>query len=97
MDICSFYGADVRTELGEVGSPAHISDPPTSEPATLHTPPILPPHLKQRIGNLPERATPHRVHQHFEHVLIVDHRLLQAEEHGAGLVLVPRLEAAQAL
>ena len=63
----------------------------------LHTPPILPPHLEQRIGDLPERGAAHRVHQHFEHVLIGDHRLLQAQEHGAGLVLVPRLEFAQAL
>ena len=68
----------------------------TCEAARLHTPPILPPDLEQRIRDLPERAAAHRIDEHFEHVLIVDHRLLQAEEHGAGLVLVPRLEVAQA-
>jgi hypothetical protein len=56
-----------------------------------------PPTSNNALVILPERAAAHRIHQHFEHVLIVDHRLLQAEEHGAGLVLVPRLELAQAL
>ena len=28
-----------------------------------HIPPILPPDRKQRIGNLPQRANPHRIHQ----------------------------------
>ena len=55
------------------------------------------PHVEQRIGDLPKRAAAHCVHQHFEHVLIGDHGLLQALEHRAGLVLVARLEVAQAL
>ena len=54
------------------------------------------PHFKQRIRDLPERSTAHRIYQHLEHVLICDHRLLLAREHRAGLVLVPRLEVAQA-
>jgi hypothetical protein len=34
------------------------------------------PHVEQRIRDLPEQATPHRIHHHFEHVLIGAHRLL---------------------
>ena len=34
----------------------------------LHTPPVLPPHLKQRMRDLPQRADPHRLHQHLEQI-----------------------------
>ena len=47
-----------------------------------HIAPVLAADLKQRIGDLPQRADPHRVHQHLEHVVVLNHRLLQAFEHG---------------
>jgi hypothetical protein len=34
----------------------------------LHTPPILPTHFKQRVGNLPERRDFHRLHQFSKHI-----------------------------
>ena len=54
------------------------------QPTTSHIAPILPADLKKRIGDLPERADPHRIHQHFEHIQVVHHRLLQPFEHGRG-------------
>ena len=48
----------------------------------LHTAPVLPTHFKQGIGDLAQRADPHRVHQHFKHVFVVDDSLLQSLEGG---------------
>ena len=51
----------------------------------LHAAPVLPADLEQRVGDLAERADAHRVHQHLEHVAVVDHRLLQALQHRPAL------------
>ena len=68
---------------------AHAGDAPS-----LHAPPVLPPHLEQRMRDLPQRADLHRVHQHLEDVLVVDHRLLEALQHRPALGLVPLVEVA---
>ena len=47
-----------------------------------HAAPILPAHLKKGVGDLAQAAAAHGLHQQLEHVLVVDHRLLQALEHG---------------
>src|SRR5690606_15680081 len=60
-----------------------------------HAAPVLAADFEQRIGYLPERAYPHRVHQHFEHVAVVDHRLLQLLQHGRRLLRMPSLEFRQ--
>ena len=44
---------------------------------SLHIAPVLPTHFKQRVGDLAQRAHAHRVHQHREHVAVVDHGLQQ--------------------
>ena len=49
--------------------------------ADLHIPSILPTHLEQRVRDLPKRADAHRVHQHFEHVFVIDHRALKSLQH----------------
>ena len=62
--------------------------------ASLHIPPILPTHFKQRIGNLPERAHTNCVHQHYKHVFVLDRRLLEALQRGAAEPEQPRWESA---
>src|SRR5687768_12402233 len=57
---------------------AFLFPAPTSP---LHVASILPAHLEQRMGDLPERADAHRVHQDLEHVGVGDHRLAQALQH----------------
>src|SRR5512142_165161 len=54
--------------------------PPTMSAALhqLHTPPILPSHLVQRLGDLTERAHAHGFHQLGEHVSVIDHHPLQS-------------------
>ena len=56
-----------------------------------HAAPVLPADFKQCAGDLPKRTNTHRVHQHLEHVVLVDRRLLQSLEHGRRLdrVLLP--------
>jgi len=44
------------------------------------------PHLKQRIGDLPERANPHCIHELVKHVAVLNHRLLQRDQHRGGCV-----------
>ena len=44
----------------------------------LHSAAVLPAYLVQGIGYLPERAMPHRAHDHFEDVAVPDHGLTQA-------------------
>jgi hypothetical protein len=56
-----------------------IPKEPKFIPYPLHIPPILPAHVKQRRGDLPERAATHRVHQHREQVFVVDGRLFQPD------------------
>ena len=46
-----------------------------------HAAAVLPADFKKGAGDLPERAHAHGIHQHFKHVPIVDHRLLQALQH----------------
>jgi hypothetical protein len=45
--------------------------------AFLHIASVLPTHLKQRIGDLAQRAHAHRVHQHFKNIFVVNDRLAQ--------------------
>ena len=45
----------------------------------------------------PSEQHPHRVHQHLEHVLVVDHRLLQALQHRRRFGGVALVELGQAL
>ena len=47
----------------------------------LHVASVLPTHLKQRIRDLTQRADAHRVHQHFEHIQVLDHGLLKFLQH----------------
>src|SRR5262245_23051760 len=63
----------------------------------LHASSVLSPDLEQRMRDLPERADPHRVHQHLEHVLILDHGLLKPLQHRPTLVFAPRVEVPQPL
>jgi serine/threonine-protein kinase HipA len=50
--------------------------------AQSHVAPVLAADLEQGVGDLAQRADPHRVHQHLEHVAVVHHGLLQALQHG---------------
>ena len=45
-----------------------------------HIAPILPADLEQGVGDLTQRAVAHGVHQHLKHIVIGQHRLLQALE-----------------
>ena len=45
--------------------------------AVLHAAPVLTTDLKEGIGDLTQRANPDRVHEFFEHVLVVDRRVAQ--------------------
>src|SRR5689334_9748382 len=65
--------------------------------APLHVAAVLPADLEERAGDLPERADPHGVHQHLEHVPVLDHRLAQPAELERRLRGVPRVELVQAL
>ena len=47
------------------------------------------------MGDLAERAAAHGVHQHLEDVAVVDHRLLQALQHGRRLVGMTGVEIGQ--
>ena len=64
-------------------------------PQALHIPAVLPADFKQRVGDLPQRANPDRVHQNFKHVEVFNHRLLQALEHGRRRFGVQRVEGGQ--
>lgn len=55
------------------------------------------PHVVERLGDLPQGADPHRVHELGEDVAAVQGHLLQALEGGGGLAGVLVLELAQAL
>ena len=46
--------------------------------------PALIGYFRARVGDLAERANAYRVHQHLEHVLVVDDCLLKALEHWAA-------------
>jgi hypothetical protein len=63
----------------------------------LHAAPVLTAHLKQGVGDLAQRADPHRVHQHLKHVGVVDHGLLEAGDHGGGFGRVTGVEVVQTL
>ena len=65
--------------------------------AYLHIAPVLPAHLKQGIGDLTQRTHANGVHQHFKHIPVVDHGLLQSGKHGRGLLGVALLEISQSL
>ena len=45
-----------------------------------HVPAVLSTRLEQRAGDLAQAAAAHRVHQHLEHVAVLDHRLLQPRQ-----------------
>jgi hypothetical protein len=62
-----------------------------------HAAPVLPAHLEQRVGDLPQRAAAHRVHQHREDVAVGDHGLLQALQHRRRLGAWRCVEVGQAL
>jgi hypothetical protein len=65
--------------------------------AVLDISSILPANLEQRIRNLPERTHAHRVHQHFEHVGVLDHRALKPLQYLRCLLLVALLKFLQPL
>ena len=58
---------------------------------------VLAAHLEEGVGDLPEGAAPHRLHQHLEDVLVADDRLAEAFEHRRGVFRMPRLERAKAI
>ena len=49
-------------------------------PNGVHAAAVLASHFEQGVGDLPQRADAHGIHQHVEHVLVVDDGLLQALE-----------------
>jgi hypothetical protein len=65
--------------------------------AVLHISSILPTHLEQRVRNLPERADAHGIHQHFEHIVVIDHRALKSLQHLRRLLGMALLEILQPL
>src|SRR6267143_2755754 len=57
---------------------------------------VLAADFEQGVGDLPERADPHRVHQHGEDVLIANHCLSQPFNQVRRLLRMSRLKIAQA-
>ena len=55
-----------------------------ARPNLLHIPPVLPPNLKHRIRKLPKRAILTSLHQHSEHVLILDLAQRAVRCHGVS-------------
>src|SRR6185436_15943668 len=76
---------------------SNAARPTRCRAAPLHAAPVLPSHLEQRVRNLPERAAPYRVHQHFEDVFVHHHRPAQPLQQRRRLSGIARLERAQPL
>ena len=62
--------------------------------ATLHIPPVLPAHFKQRIRNLSQRAVFHRFHQLGKQVAVGYGDLLELLDARRGLVGVALVQQA---
>src|SRR3569623_816595 len=61
----------------------------------LHVPAVLAADLEQGAGDLAQRANTHRIHQYFEDIAVVDHRLLQAVQHRRRVRGISDLELTQ--
>src|SRR5438067_3424328 len=100
--IAATRGSDLLTRLPSPrpvvpSSPVRVAIAESRCPmVTSHVAAVLPAHFEQRVGDLPERADAHGVHQHCEHVAIVDHGLLQALQHRRRPVRMPPVEVGQA-
>src|SRR2546426_7130380 len=60
----------------------------------LHVAAVLAADFEQGGGDLPERADPHRVHQHREDVLVANHCLAQPFKHVPCVLRISRLKNA---
>jgi hypothetical protein len=61
----------------------------------LHTPSILPPHLKQRMSDLPQRAILHRFHQLGKEVFVIHGCLLQALKRSRAFIGMARFKSVE--
>jgi len=69
----------------------------TTHSRRLHTPPILPTHLEQRLGDLTERAHAHGFHQLGKDVAVLDHHALEPLQRLGRFLRVARLKVRQPL
>src|SRR5438445_11427213 len=68
---------------------------PTRSPE-LHVAAVVAADFEQGVGDLPERADSHRVHQHREDVLVANHYLAQPFKHVRRILRISRFKLAPA-
>src|SRR5258706_3766436 len=102
--IAATRGSDLLTRLPSPrpvvpSSPVRVAIAESRCPmaAASHAAAVLPAHFEQRMGDLPQRADTYRIHQHLEHVAVVDDRLLQPLQRRRGFARMQPMELGEAL